>query len=89
MSWKCGQWNSAMAGKHRIKCEICMEITKGTLSMRAWQSSVDSLTEYTICVYDNVNSREIISKTFYNKDEANAYWSIMRIRYFPEPYKKA
>lgn len=89
MSWKCGQWNSANAGKHRIKSEICMEVTKGTLSMRAWKDSIDFSTEYTICVYDNVNSREIVSKTFYNKDEANGFWAIMRIRYFSEPYKKA
>lgn len=89
MSWKCGQWNSAIAKKHTIKSEICMELKKGNLSMRAWHCVIDGCSEYTICIWDNVSLNKMLSKTFYNKDEANSFWSIMRRKYFPEPYIKA
>ena len=86
-SWTPNQWNRAIAAKHKINCEIKAELDTETALMRAWDETVDGKRSYTVIFVQKRNGQQIYetatSKTFFNKNEANAYWVVMRRKWFP------
>ena len=81
MSWKCNNWNRALASKHYIKNEMVAEMNRNDLHMRAFIERVDSSVTYTICIWDTKTGFQDF-REFGNKDEANALWVLWRKKYF-------
>lgn len=86
--WTPGSWNSACAksAERNVKMIVKAELSSKNAGMKATEVTVRGEKHYEVYTYRLNENGHICGdkfEVFFNKDEANAYWVLMKKNLFP------
>ena len=86
--WTPSSWNSACAksAERNVKMIEKANLSSKNAGMKAIEVTIRGEKHYEVYTYRLKENGDIFgdrTKTFYNKDEANAYWVLMKKNLFP------